>query len=378
MKRVAVNADLARNREFRSWVSFPAMKPLNPHRSALTAIAAVLVFGSTPAFTQNMPSGSDAGAQAPAAETSAAPVVAPEIVTPGGQPAQASTLPTTNGGLTPLTVAPPVAQTPNVPQTPLVTAPVEEAAPAPRATETRSRPVAAATPKVESAPSHIAAPQPAGLQAATADAPTEPLPGLAPSELMAMEQGEAATPAPVVQEAPIVENDRNMGAIIGGAGAVLLLGGAAYALSRRRKVGDRDALVTPSYEPRSAPLDAVPTTVVTRGGSAPIATVASPMNVRTQVARTAAATAIVSNDLEAMAAAAPTADNPFLTRKNRLRRANFLLHRGRGNHSNPAAMAARTPEMAYQSQSQRSAQPVYDFGRKPLTFRPVGWKPSTT
>ena len=371
MKRAADNGDLQGNRGAMLRVSFLAMKQTHtPHRSALTAIAAVLVLGSTPAIAQQLPSGSDAGTQAPV-------TAAPEIVIPSGQAAPA-VLPSTNGGLAPITVAPPVAQpAPTISQAPIVApAPAQEASSqetAPRAPERRATPQTAepAARAVERQAATPAAPTPAPVEAAT-----DPMPGIAPSDLMAMEQGEsAAQTPPATQTQPAVADDSNMWAIVGGTGAVLLLGGAAYALQRRRKIEPSDAKA-PAFEPRSARVDSVPSRPVAPAEAVPDAKV-TPQFAHRTVSKTTPATA---GDLESMAAAAPTAENPFVTRRNRLRRANFLLNHGQGERVMSSSEAVKAPEMATarQSQSQQSAQPVYSFGKAPVTYRPVGLKPSTT
>ncbi len=203
-----------------------------------------------------------------------------------------------------------------------------------------------------------------------------------------MEQGEtAATVAPVEQAAPATADSGNMWAIVGGTGAVLLLGGAAYALSRRRKIVSGEVVET-SYEPQSARVADVPVGAAA-GGLTPAATIDAPAKplerqpvatVTPQFARSGATAPMVGGDLEAVAAAAPTADNPFLTRRNRLRRANFLLHREQSPNAAPQRETVNAPNVATanQAQSQRSAQPVYSFGKAPVTYRKAGWKPSTT
>ena len=372
MKRAADNGDFQSNRGAMLRVSFLAMKQLHtPHRSALTAIAAVLVLGSTPAIAQQLPSGSDAGTQAPVA-------AAPEIVIPSGQAEPAPVLPSTNGGLAPITVAPPVSQpAPTISQAPIVApAPAQEASSqetAPRAPERRAMPQTAepAARAVERQAATPAAPTPAPVEAAS-----DPMPGIAPSDLMAMEQGgTAAQTPPATQTQPAVADDSNMWAIVGGTGAVLLLGGAAYALQRRRKIEPSDA-AAPAFEPRSARVDPVPSRPGEPAEAVPVAKV-TPQFAHSTVSKTTPATA---GDLESMAAAAPTAENPFVTRRNRLRRANFLLNHGQGERVMSSSEAVKAPEMATarQSQSQQSAQPVYSFGKAPVTYRPVGLKPSTT
>jgi hypothetical protein len=65
------------------------------------------------------------------------------------------------------------------------------------------------------------------------------------------------------------------------------------------------------------------------------------------------------DDREAMIAAAPTADNPFLTRRNRLRRASFLLRQ----HENVAADNRGTINVPAPEREMARTQ-VYDFGKQ--------------
>ena len=159
---------------------------------------------------------------------------------------------------------------------------------------------------------------------------------------------------------------------LGGAAALLLLGGAAFAMSRRRNGATSDMREADAYagaypDTRRA---AAPTDRATAPGPT---TVASPS---AQPAVVMPAVAMGERQgsqagLEAMVAERPSAANPFLTRKNRLRRANFLLRQGEA----PAATAPaeRSPAPGIAPQPDRSQQ-VYDFGKGGRGNRPF-WKP---
>lgn len=70
---------------------------------------------------------------------------------------------------------------------------------------------------------------------------------------------------------------------------------------------------------------------------------------------------------EAMAATAPSAENPFLTRKNRLRRANFLLSHQRAGDDTGESRAPQSVEAASPQQNERHRSQVsYSFGNGSL------------
>jgi hypothetical protein len=91
----------------------------------------------------------------------------------------------------------------------------------------------------------------------------------------------------------------------------------------------------------------------------------------------------VQSDLEAMTAAAPSADNPFLTRRNRIRRANFIRRYGHAPHQMVQADAPLAQQKAahvdrgQSTTTARPMQPEYDFGGA-AAYRPQGRKPATT
>jgi hypothetical protein len=99
---------------------------------------------------------------------------------------------------------------------------------------------------------------------------------------------------------------------------------------------------------------------------------AAPIAARTPLA---AATAPTS-DVEAMVAAAPSRDNPFLTQRNRRRRAHFLLAQRQAlRTADPVARAAPVATPASAAATDRS-QTVYRFGSD--RARPGLFKPRTS
>lgn len=121
-----------------------------------------------------------------------------------------------------------------------------------------------------------------------------------------------------------------------GAGALLLAGGIALAARRRRP----EAVLTDENRPSVIERDKVSTPPVV----APVTSVVAP-----QRASDFASQGAVSSDepvrhlvvVDAMASDRPTAENPFLTRRNRRRRADFLLRTGQAEPAPAAAPPGR-------------------------------------
>ncbi|PHQ62639.1 MAG: hypothetical protein COC10_10485 [Sphingobium sp.] len=125
-----------------------------------------------------------------------------------------------------------------------------------------------------------------------------------------------------------------------GGGALLLLGLGGAAMMRRRRPDDADATT-------AAPGQLAPEPVVVRR-AAPAPAMARPLV-------TADAT------LDAMVAAPPSADNPFMTRSKRLRRAKFLLAQREAAMQPPVAQRTVQPAPVPTHAADRS-QTVYRFG----------------
>ncbi|NML08732.1 hypothetical protein HHL08_00995 [Sphingobium sp. AR-3-1] len=280
-----------------------------------------------------------------------APTVAPEA-------APAAPMPVTSAP--DLIAAPAATPTPEfAPSQPVVqaTPPLEERiAAATAAAEAEQAAVQAAKPRpmlarsvprtVERTAEPVAAR--AGAVTPVAPAPVETAPPVQSTPAIAPAQ-EAAPAASAAQS--VARSDQAMLWALGG-GAMLLLGLGGAALMRRRRPDEAvaDARVAPvtTFEP--APVPVTPARAITP--------------------RPALATAQTENaTLEAMVAAAPSADNPFLTRTKRLRRAQHLIAQREA-----FSVAAPAPQTMHAEPVPAAAidrsQTVYRFGndRAPSGF----------
>lgn len=305
-------------------------------RPATCAIAAFLAISSSSAFAQE----TTAPVAAPTAPTVMVPPVAP----------------TTAPAPAPVTSAPVVA--PAQPD-PLIRVPLD--------IEPASAPVAKATPRA--APR--AAARPAATVRTAVAAPVAAAPVAAASEASAAETTAMTLPeenlAPV---APVVDPVRTPAAdsapsdsgfpweLAGGAAALLIVGGAALAFGRRRKTRDEWAETTVEYDdvPVAAP---VAPTVVREPAIAPAqpayalseeqVVVPSAPAQRSTPAFAAAPSGSMGRH-EAMALVGPTADNPFLTLKKRLKRARFYDRKERHEYEGlmDQPQVARQPVSAWE------------------------------
>lgn len=330
---------------------------------AATALAAVLALSPLPALAQvadpvpvpnappdaaNVPTAPPSAGTAPPPAVPVDPPVVGGVGAPGAPPA-----------------APPEPGTIFAPAQPVVQ-PVPDSAPV--------------TEQVAPEPGAVAAPAPADIPAddggATADEPaaqgavpdrpnndaaageTAGLSG-ADVESAARPDPAAGTPPPENRAAEAAGPDAGDTATVVTLGLVALVGSASlYAATRRRK-----SRVTPmpaaemSAQPPEPPLPAAD----------PVVDPAAPLvPARFDTAREREpylASATDRTDLqgwrEAMVAAAPSAENPFLTRRNRLRRANFLLRRAVDRAGERAAGISRPsrPEPAAQARGNRQLAP---------------------
>ncbi|MCW2348879.1 LPXTG-motif cell wall-anchored protein [Sphingobium sp. B12D2B] len=350
-------------------------------RTALTAIAAVLALGSTSALAQ------EAGTASPAVDPAGS-----EIVIPDAQRAPTAVpLPTTAPPLT--TVAPIVTQSPAAPSSSaLTTAPIvaPEATTAGAAdTPSQARQAAPSSSETTSAPAERTSSARAVSTRPTAARELAPQrvasDAVAPAEAQPQAvEAAPATTAPMVNETPQpaplettgeAASSDNTAIIIGGAGALVLLG-AGFMAFRRRKTYDReieaDAM---EREVIREPVVTPKQNTVVNPASAPAIAPRAPVDSSAPIMQRS--TVVREGDLEQQVAAAPSRENPFLTRKNRLRRANFLMRQGALPEAAPATMDRQTAEAAAPAtQPQAPArQTVYSFGG--TTVRPTQ-KPRTT
>ncbi|AUW58322.1 hypothetical protein C1T17_09620 [Sphingobium sp. SCG-1] len=145
--------------------------------------------------------------------------------------------------------------------------------------------------------------------------------------------------------------------------------------ARRRRNPDRadELLLDRAAEP--APLEPVAerTYMPSPATAAPSAYRDTPAFVSPRIAPAMSNAHTEDQSLEALAAAAPSAENPFLTRKNRLRRAHFMQRQHQVGQNRETAAA---PDAAF-VQEQRRLSPVYDFGGGMTQRRGFG-RPATT
>lgn len=354
------------------------------HRPALTAIAAVLALASTPALAQvavPLPADPPADPVAQPQPTAPAATVPPPVTLPQVVP-QASV------------PAPAPAALPALPEV--------AAAPAPRSAperEAQAEPTAAA-PARTSARAERAVPAAAPAPAPTERVSTEPnreaapaetvAPVISPADLRAMEQRQQTSEA--VPASAQATSDTTYWAL-GAGGAALLLGMGALAFLRRRdraeEAREDAAIDAPLARPEPVPAPSAP---ALSAAAAPVgyspaaitAVVATP-DASGPTAPARRAPSMTTGDayrdrLEAMVAEAPSAENPFRTRRQRLRRAEYILRTGHAPEDLAPAPASPASPAAPEPAHTRAPQPVYDFGggRKPVSFRPGGWKPATT
>jgi hypothetical protein len=318
----------------------------HPHfsRPAIAAIVAVLALSTAPAMAQ--PAADDPVVEPSLPPVAAEPAPAPEAVAPA-----------------PVQIAPPAEVVQSVPASqPEAAAPTGPATRARTATAQPAAPVAA-TP---------AAPSPAREILARPVATPAAIPAAEPGVDLA-----AAQTTPVTQPAATNSDVANASWWALGAGGLLFVGGlGAVALSRsRRRPDSARARRTKDRAPAASK-----NAVVVEPAMAAEAAIAVPET--TGLNSTAKAHSRVKTvksdwpELEELVAEAPSAENPFVTRSKRMRRAKFLLEHGEPQPlSQPVKHAAKDEPHAAPKTAPKSS-PTYSFGGK-ATARP-NWKPATT
>lgn len=254
-------------------------------------------------------------------------------VAPAASAATATTSP-------PTIVIPPVA--PTAPATPPIVVP--EAASATPGSEGaaaervfNAAPVRTAPRQTRSAPSSASASsrtQPAPVTA-TPIPPVAVEPALAPIAAPSDLEPAAATPPPPAVGTVGADDDAADWAIpVGAAATLLVLGGVAFAATRRRRVWEADADFVPPVVERPGMRPAVERPVVVAREAAAPSLFATP---------TAAMSAGERADLiDRMVASSPDARNPFTSAKARRRRARLIVQ-SMGRETQPFATARADP-----------------------------------
>jgi hypothetical protein len=336
---------------------------LVPVRPAIAAITAALAFSSTPLLAQT----TDTGAAQPA------PVITP--ASPAAEPAAPAAA---VQSVAPETVAPaPIEVAPQPPMKTMST-PVEhteEAAPASvtrgagTATSTTSHRAAApaAHSAVRTSSTATMAAAVTAPAAKTADgAEAKPAPQAAPASTPA-----APAPAAVATTNRTVTDDETL-PIAGAIGlGVIALGGAAYAMNRRKRRTDEDELLLDTPTEAAPVAAAEPVTVAPRAAEAIPAT-AAPVAVPREAGPDRLPNGFDMSRFGRHTRAAylgPTPDNPSHSLKRRLKRASFFDQRER-----EAAAAGTMREPVYpESRAAQAAEA--DNGQVTIRMAP-GRKPS--
>lgn len=328
------------------------IKNTNPHRPGLTAIAVVMALSSTSALAQvTLPA--DPAAPALPSVTSAAPAV------------QAPAAPA------------PVQTVQSIPATPVLPdLPVDAAAPAPKAAAPVSHRMAtrAETPKVSPPAEARAVP---AAPAAIADAAPAPVqPAVTPVDAAPAPMATTPVVTPVETAAPMPANDTGnpdyaAWALLGG-GTFLVMSGAAFALTRRPKRRDEEAAYRADEASATVAIVAVhpaplPAAMV-REKVAPAPVRAEPALTRDYADATPDAR---RNALEALVAEAPSEANPFHSRRNRLRRADFLLRTGQAEPRQGEYAVTEESAAATAAQKDRWSEMRFQGGQKAR----INWRP---
>jgi LPXTG-motif cell wall-anchored protein len=272
-------------------------------RPASTAIAAVMMVLSTPLLAQDI-----APAAPPPIVMVPQPAPSPQIA-PAAQPSVAAPVPV---------VPPPVVAT--VPSAPSVA--VMSETPETSTQRAPARSAQRSSPRGAASDTSVASPSPAAPDLVVAP-PSES--SAARPEAAPASPSIVSTPTPVAISTPEPADNAMPWLALGG--IAIVAGGAFYALRRRRNPSARNldettVLPMPAaqygsatmVEPHLAPMPAAPD-------------------------RTLLAAPLVAGTAESLAAQSPSPENPFLTRKNRLRRARYLLR----DQNNDAAASSVSP-----------------------------------
>jgi len=341
---------------------------LVPVRPAMTAIAAVIALSSTPLLAQTTDASAAQSAPVvvappaptvePAAPAASAQTASPEVVAPAPAEAQPAPQPAMKTMSTPVEHAADTGPAPSMTSGAGSVAPARRAAAAP-----------AAAPRIEARTTATATPD-ASHTAPAARTATPTAPDAAPSPVATPD---AATPAPkpaatVTTSRSSTTSDETLPIAIGL--GVIAVGGAAFALSRRKRDDEADELLL------DTPVEPAPVVAAEPVAIAPRLAEPTPMAAAPAMATAAEGPSRLPNGFDlsrfgrhARAAyLGPTPDNPSHSLKRRLKRASFFDQREReaaaGTMREPIYPESRAAQAATADQVTIRMAP----GRKPSNF----------
>ena len=367
----------------------------NPFTPARTAIAAVLALSSIPLSA--VPAGAQvADPAAPPVLHTGPAVSTPPISAPVAVPSTAAPAPASTPAPSGPTDNPTIKFTPSQ----SVVQSIAEPAPAPAEpvaatkasvahAEERAEKRAASVPANRAAPAEkVAREAPAAKPAETIGAPAAAVPASDPGIEAGTASGPAASLSTSEEALPPEAGAESVGAInspadgatdsatdsnanlwLGGGAALLLLGGgAAFFLGRRRKEEEDEPFAGDGVIAEEREEAHIIPTPVNAGASLapaaqPVMAESTPEPVPQRTAASVAAP-VAQENVEAMVADRPSGENPFLTRKNRLRRANFLMTQ---SYPATARLDDRPPlrvRPSGEGDEDRGVQLSYSFGRR--------------
>lgn len=352
----------------------------SPTRPAIAAIAAVLALQTVSASAQTTDPAATPVDPAPAPTIVAPPVLAPAPGVPAPSAATPQVIYKSD--------APVVQAVPTIPAATATIAPPTSPATPKNAAKSVSQPPKTTASKtvVANEPAPVAT-EPVAQAMDTA--PTDPVAATNMPVDNVITQPPEASPAVAATE---TDDGTEAGYWILGLGAALLVGAGSYAALRRKSAVTSDvaqpetmygykpiAEIDREAEPFVAvnnPADRFKTVepvLVTSPEEAVATSAVEPM----APVQTSAITPLVAGDLatrrEAMIAGTPSSANPFLTRKNRLRRANFILAQSGVDTAGEQVAAPSVVPSVAPAKTQDPVQVSYAFGKGSL--RPPVLKP---
>jgi hypothetical protein len=196
------------------------------------------------------------------------------------------------------------------------------------------------------------------------------------------------TPAPIATgaatpPAPVVADNSSVYWMLGGGAAIVILGAGLVATRRRTRPDENLYEETLSEKMVVTPTASAAEPVFHSSQDVFVPTPAMAMAQANREARIEPSTlrgsgpiAPREGELERMVAQAPSAENPFLTRTKRLRRAQFLIRQASNGQSQVVPASSAVAAKAPSPQPAASREQVVDFGKLGKGQR-INWRPAT-